>query len=191
MSLCTIDGKSTVSGAKTTIIGTLMFSCALLIRSCWAELEYGKILAVGVGVLSYTFSKFKQSKSPMFLVLQLNINNLHNVIYNIYYTIYNIYNIYTIHYPVFWPQLVSIVLVVATHVSQTQPDLMAFIHMLRYLVRGFLWWCRTTQITFYIDRVWERDIHYQLFLKHTPPSESNFTSCTSVSTQIQYHWSRR
>ena len=36
------------AGAKIAIIGFLMFYCGLLFRSCWAELKYGRILAVGV-----------------------------------------------------------------------------------------------------------------------------------------------
>ena len=58
-------------GAKTAITGFLMFSCGFFVRACRAELKYGKTLAVGAGVLSYGFSKFRKTESPVFLVLQL------------------------------------------------------------------------------------------------------------------------
>ena len=34
-------------GVKIAIIGFLVSSCGFLVRSCWAELNYDKILAVG------------------------------------------------------------------------------------------------------------------------------------------------
>ena len=34
-------------GARIAIVGSLMVSCGLLVRFCWAELKYGRILAVG------------------------------------------------------------------------------------------------------------------------------------------------
>ena len=55
-------------------IGFLMFSWGSLVRSCWADLKYGKMLVVGA--LSYSFSKFRNVKSHeylIFLVLQLVI----------------------------------------------------------------------------------------------------------------------
>ena len=60
-------------GGKNAIIGSSTFSSDLSVRSCWAELKYGKILAVGGGVLSYDFSKLRKPEYPAFLVLRFII----------------------------------------------------------------------------------------------------------------------
>ena len=49
-----------------------MFYCGSPVRSCWAELKYDRILAVGVGVLSYGFSKFRKTESTVFSARQVD-----------------------------------------------------------------------------------------------------------------------
>ena len=43
-----------------------MFTCGLLVRSCWAELRYSETIPVGVGIPIYDFSKLKIIKFPVF-----------------------------------------------------------------------------------------------------------------------------
>ena len=47
----------------------LLVLCGLSVSSCWAELKYDKILAVGGR--GYDFSKFRKTESPVFFPLQI------------------------------------------------------------------------------------------------------------------------